>query len=122
MVSSEMGFPSLKIAIFSKKGNTKLSSPSPLYAQMSTATGIIGKAQKMLRWLQSPSSQSMSNCRDEPGSAVSTGELHGAQIHVVLAECPCSPNHRWRRLFGIEGKGDLSVDLEYTQNWVCERE
>ncbi|KAI8528695.1 hypothetical protein RHMOL_Rhmol12G0167800 [Rhododendron molle] len=46
MVSSEMGFPSLKIATISKKGNTRLSSPSPLYAQMSI--GIIGKAQKIV--------------------------------------------------------------------------
>ncbi|KAG5543674.1 hypothetical protein RHGRI_000545 [Rhododendron griersonianum] len=106
MVSSEMGFPSLKIATFSKKGNARLSSPSPLYAQMSTF--IIGKAQKMLRWLQSPSSQGMLNCRDEPGSAVETGELRGAQIHVLLAECLCSPNHRRRGLFGVEGKGDFA--------------
>ncbi|KAF7130206.1 hypothetical protein RHSIM_Rhsim10G0035400 [Rhododendron simsii] len=44
MVSSGMGFPSLKIATFSKKGNTRLSSPSPLMHRCPQV--LLGKLKK----------------------------------------------------------------------------
>lgn len=39
--SSGMGFPSLKIATFSKKENPRLSSTSPLYAQVCITSSIL---------------------------------------------------------------------------------
>ncbi|KAI8558729.1 hypothetical protein RHMOL_Rhmol04G0119500 [Rhododendron molle] len=72
MVSSGMGFPSLKIATFSKKGNTRLSSPSPLYAQM--ATGLIGKAQKWWEKGLQPNMKGINGAGDLVESLLNAGD------------------------------------------------
>ncbi|KAF7144595.1 hypothetical protein RHSIM_Rhsim04G0085700 [Rhododendron simsii] len=72
MVSSGTGFPSLKIATFSRKGNTRLSSPPPLYAQM--ATGLIGKAQKWWEKGLQPNMEEINGAGDLVESLLNAGD------------------------------------------------